>query len=1491
MSDQKKTKAQLMQELQALRHQMAELQKLAGERGWAGAMLAGDRQSEQLLRSIIDATPDWIFVKDQEHRYRLANQGYANALHLKPQDFIGKDDLDLGFPEELVKGNPEKGIRGFWADDRLVMDSGQPQVYPNDPATIDGVVHTFHTIKTPLRDAEGQVWGVLAFARDITERERVEEALRESEEKYRKILENIEEGYYEVDLAGSLTFFNDSLCRLYGYSRDELMGMNYRQYMDNETAQVVYQTYNTVYRTGESATAFDWALTRKDGTRLFIQVSVALMHGPTGEPVGFRGTIRDITERKRTESRLNKRVKELDCLNDIGRRVEEGLPVSEFLQWVTGRIPPAMQYPDKCIVAVEFEGQVYGVTEALKLPCQMVGGLQISGEPVGRLCVAYTEEHDFLDEESALLGSIVRRVSGYIENRRLLEEAKSRLAQLTALQETTKAVVSTLELDKLLRLITQQATSLLQSQGGIINLVDWEKREDEVVASSGSAANTLGERSSLESNLSGWVSLHNQPVISNQLQHDSRANVGAGSWQSAAIAPLTVKDRVVGTLVVLDKQGGKGEFDQADLDFLTAFANQAAIAIQNVRLFEETQAALVETKTLAEALRASQERFTLATKGANDGLWDWDIQGKSLYWSPRFKELLGYADDELQIDFETFNSLMHPDDRAPTGAAIDAHLKDRVLYDVEQRLLAKSGEYRWFRARGQAVWDEAGNPIRMVGFSTDITERKQAEAERERLLAEQARRALQLQTAAEVSRAASSILSLDELLPQAVELVRDRFNLYYVGLFLTDETGRWAVLRAATGEAGKKMLGAGHRLQVGSSSMIGWCVANAQARIALDVGEEAVRFENPLLPHTRSEMALPLISRGRVVGAATIQSDRPAAFTQEDVTVLQTMADQVANAIENARLFQQAQARAGEVTVLNELSQSLTARLSVEGVLQEVHRGVSRLVDADNFYVSLYAPDKNEVTFPLQYVDGRRIEPEDAAPANLGFTGYLIRTRTPLLLRDKHPGVEEARLGVEDVQFAGRLESKCWLGVPMIVGDLVLGTMVVLSYTDPNAYDEHDRDVLVAIASQIAIALQNARLFNETQQRNAELTALNEIISSASQTLELKAILDAVLKQTMQVVGFEGGLITMYNETRDKLERIVRIGLPGRIPDDPAEGLEDSLCAVIFKTKQALVIEDFRQGAPVDVSGDIEAGYYSYIGVPLESRGRTLGTLCGFRKRAGPFGESATALLRTVGRQIGFAIENARLFEQARSRAEEMVALNDLSRSLATRLSVDQVLEEVYRGVSRLLDVTNFYISLYHPEKDEVSFPINVSESVVDRRITVLPADQGITGYIIRTHESVLIKSDVNGWLAQRGMPHVGEPAQSWLGVPLMIGDQVQGVMAVQSYTTPNAYDEHDRDLLVAIASQTAITLQNARSFEQAQARARREQTLREVTARLRGSTDPDTVMRTLARELGTVLGRPTFVRLVTPEGGKAEELTQAPVKQMTDGDGQVAAS
>lgn len=154
---------------------------------------------------------------------------------------------------------------------------------------------TVETQRKELRDT------LESYKTEIVERVRAEQALRESEEKYRTILQSIEEGYYEVDLAGNLTFFNESLRRHLGYSRDELMGMNNRQFTSKETARRVYETFNTVFKTGMAATAFDWEMIAKDGTHKFVELSISLMRDSKGEPMGFRGVARDITERKKAE--------------------------------------------------------------------------------------------------------------------------------------------------------------------------------------------------------------------------------------------------------------------------------------------------------------------------------------------------------------------------------------------------------------------------------------------------------------------------------------------------------------------------------------------------------------------------------------------------------------------------------------------------------------------------------------------------------------------------------------------------------------------------------------------------------------------------------------------------------------------------------------------------------------------------------------------------------------------------------------------------------------------------------------------------------------------------------------------------------------------------------------------------------------------------------------------------------------------------------------
>jgi two-component system cell cycle sensor histidine kinase/response regulator CckA len=254
------------------------------------------RESEARLQVQISRMPIGCIVWDREFRVLSWNPAAERIFGFTAEEALGRHPYNFIVPKAA-----QLPVDTVW---RRLLDGDSTAHSLNENNTKDGRIIICDWSNTPLKESNGTVIGVLSMVQDITDRKGAEEALRQSEEKYRTIIENIQEAYFENDLAGNFTFFNDALCRHLGYTREELIGMNYRQYADQENAKRLFQAYNRIYRTGEPVEKFDYALIRKDGTKAFDEISVSLMRDSEGKPVGFRGISRDVTERKRAEEAL-----------------------------------------------------------------------------------------------------------------------------------------------------------------------------------------------------------------------------------------------------------------------------------------------------------------------------------------------------------------------------------------------------------------------------------------------------------------------------------------------------------------------------------------------------------------------------------------------------------------------------------------------------------------------------------------------------------------------------------------------------------------------------------------------------------------------------------------------------------------------------------------------------------------------------------------------------------------------------------------------------------------------------------------------------------------------------------------------------------------------------------------------------------------------------------------------------------------------------------
>jgi GAF domain-containing protein/HAMP domain-containing protein len=400
------------------------------------------------------------------------------------------------------------------------------------------------------------------------------------------------------------------------------------------------------------------------------------------------------------------------------------------------------------------------------------------------------------------------------------------------------------------------------------------------------------------------------------------------------------------------------------------------------------------------------------------------------------------------------------------------NLSARAEYDVQDEVGALAVSFNRMTSQLRDT---------LAGLERRVAERT-ADLETARLLSE--RRAQDLQSISEISRAISIEQRLEILLPLITRLVSERFDFYHVGIFFVDEAGNYAYLQAANSEGGQRMLARGHRLEIGTG-LVGTVADTAKPRIALDVGADAVFFNNPDLPATRSEMALPLNIRGRTIGVLDVQSTSPGAFTENDANTLAILADQVAIAIENARLF-------GQIQQAREEAEALYAQI------QRREWGA-------------FIRQEARVGYRQTATGGRRL-------------AKLVET-------------DEIRQALMDGQVIIRdgkgSKSQPTLAVPVMLRGQTIGVLNIKAPTSDRKWNQDEINLAQAISDRLALALDNARLLQESQRRAAKEARIGKMSARIGASINMRNVLQAAVEELGRALPGSEVVIQFQNDQDD----------------------------------------------------------------------------------------------------------------------------------------------------------------------------------------------------------------------------------------------------------------------------------------------------------------------------------------------------------------------
>jgi len=683
----------------------------------------------------------------------------------------------------------------------------------------------------------------------------------------------------------------------------------------------------------------------------------------------------------------------------------------------------------------------------------------------------------------------------------------------------------------------------------------------------------------------------------------------------------------------------------------------------------------------------------------------------------------------------------------------------------------------------------------------EINERQCAE---ERLR----KRAAWLELITEFSSTTTAIMDIDELLAKAVELINNKFGYTNVNILLVE--GDFCTLRAASLPEAKSRIGE-IMLKVGEEGIIGWVAGYGEAALVPDV-EKDPRF-NVQIPEmrVRSELSVPIVFKNFTIGVLDAQSTELNFFTTSDQQTIQTIADQLAVSIENARLFDAEHAAREQAEALREAAQVIGSTLSLDEVIDAVLEQLARVLPYDSACVIMVEENQARVQAGRgyeKYTDEKTLS-STVFSLDSAIVKHVVGKGQAILI----PEVKEFP-GWVNTPFSKHIRS--YLGVPLKVRDTVIG-FFSLDREDPESFSERELEIGQIFASQASAAIENVRLFQVEERRATELEILRQVSLGLTATLEPESVFDAILNGVFELIP-DVQDAHIFTTDGSKLSFRAALWHGGRRGELISEPRENGLTYSTLRSGETVVVNDLAKHPLFAEAAEVKNWSGSIVGIPVKIGDRVVGVLNIAHQKTNAFSDMDLRLLRLLADQAALAIENARLFNQTILERRHISLLFDVAQSLAKTLDPDEIQERALELTCQALGGNIGSIWAVDMEEDSLILkalfmrkllPVDDWHTDMEGRIDI---EETLIGWITKQNQAVNVP-DVTVDERWTETPYVDEEIHSLIAAPISDGENLLGEMVVL-HNQIGAFSDGHLDLLQSICHQVGLALGNARRYQ-----------------------------------------------------------------------------